>query len=66
MTISLPESVIHIFASSLPEFLGSLMAASVLAAASWGARKMRARSRTRRIDTLRPAREAGDEQRPAA
>lgn len=67
MTISLSESVLRILASSLPEFLGSVMAAFVIAAVSWSAWKARERSRTRRVAALRPDRETDDvEHRPTA
>ncbi|WP_158101952.1 hypothetical protein [Streptomyces swartbergensis] len=39
----------HVFRASMPEFLGNLMAAVVLAAAGWGAKKTRDRLRARRL-----------------
>ncbi|MFF4873993.1 hypothetical protein [Streptomyces sp. NPDC000961] len=43
-----------VFASALPEFLGSLSAGLVIAVATWTARKLRAR-RTQRIESAPPA-----------
>jgi hypothetical protein len=51
------ESLLHLLRACLPEFLGSLVATAVLAAAGRSARRTRERLRTRR---------AGEEAPPTA
>ncbi|MFJ4721975.1 hypothetical protein [Streptomyces luteogriseus] len=55
------ESLLHLLRASLPEFVGSLMAAIVLAAAGWSVKKTRDRLRTRRTrDDVPPLPQPGD------
>jgi hypothetical protein len=58
------ESLLHLLRASVPEFLGSLMAASVLTAFGWTVRNLRERSRPRRDDALPLADETGDDTEP--
>lgn len=62
------ESLLHLLRASLPEFLGSLMAATVLTIVGWSVKSIRDRRRVRRTrdDTPQLGAPATDTDRSSA